>query len=260
MDAGDRLDAESRGRYIEKESANGLVLVVAHSRVDYRPLGFVELVPIETAARDVTGEGAMFLHCILVLEGGAGIGRALLGECERLAQASSRGLVVDGCHDVYGFMPASYFARQGFVVAESRGSRRLMYKNPAGAGKPGIPVPRYLEPSYRIDPPQGAPPGVVVVDVFHTPLCTGHRSPEFEVMRQAAARYGERVTVRSWDAGDPEIRRRYGIARAIFVNGAMRPNGDTIKIEEASRLLDTAFQRGTPIDPPSWDDSISRLF
>lgn len=254
VDDHDPLLVESRHRYLEAEMQAGLEVVVAH--LGDKPLGFAETVPVEMAARDIQGEGASFLHCVNVFEPGRGVGRALLGEVLRRAKRKDRGVVVDACANVWGFMPEEFFSRLGFTIAQARGRRRLMYTElPVGARPP-----QYLEPRY--DPPRPAKEQVkaeVVVDVFFTPLCTGLLSEEAAVMRQASEAYGDRVLVREWNAGDPEVQRRFGIARAIFVNGVMRPNDDIISLEEATALIVDALSRPVP-DGAVWDDSISRLF
>ena len=250
VDDYDPLLADSRRQYLEAEKEAGLEIVVAH--VGGRPLGFAEIVPLETAARDFEGDRAVLLHCVNVFERGRGLGRSLVTEVSRRAEAQGRGVVVDACSDVWGFMPEESFLRLGFDVAEARGRRRLMHR--------GLPPearqPHYLEPRY--DPPPAA--GVqVLVDVFFTPLCSGRMSEEAVVMRRAAAPYGYRVLVREWDASDPAIRKRFGIARAVFVNGLMRPNDDTIALDEATALIADALTRPASAQP-LWDDSISRLF
>ena len=163
-------------------------------------------------------------------------------------------------------MPEEFFCRLGFGVAQAKGRRRLMHAGlPAGAR-----LPRYLEPNYAPPPlpllaaaAGRAGPGEaraeVVVDVFFTPLCGGLLSKEAAVMRQAAEPYGDRVLVREWSAGDVEVRHGFGIARAVFVNGVMRPNGDTIGLAEAAGLIAEALNRSAPATAV-WDDSISRLF
>jgi len=250
----DPILVESRRRYLETRREAGLEVVVAH--LGDRPLGFAQTVPIQMVARDVQGEGGVFLHCVNVFEQGRGVGRALIGEVLRRAEGKGQGVVVDACADVWGFMPEEFFSRLGFSTAQARGRRRLMYLGlPAGTC-----LPQYLEPRY--EPPRPADEQVgaeVVVDVFFTPLCTGLVSEEAAVMRKAAEAYGNRVSVREWNAGDPEVRKRFGIARAIFVNGVMRPNDDTISLEEAAGLVAGALNRPIP-DQAVWDDSISRLF
>jgi len=250
IDDYDPLLAESRRQYLEAEREAGLEIVVAH--VAGRPLGFAEIVPLETSARDVEGDHAVLLHCVNVFERGRGLGRALVTEVSRRAEAQRRGVVVDACSDVWGFMPEEFFLRLGFNLAEARGRRRLMYRNLP----PEARQPHYLGPRY--DPPPAA--GVqVLVDVFFTPLCSGRLSEEAAVMRRAAAPYGDRILVREWDASDPAIRKRFGIARAIFVNGLMRPNDDRIALDEAAALIADALARPA-LTQPLWDDSISRLF
>ena len=243
VDDCDRALVESRHRYLVAQADAGLEIVVAHS--GDRPLGFAETVPIEGAARDVDGEDAILLHCVNVFEQGRGVGRALMEEALE-----------------------EFFSRLGFGVAQARGRRRLMHAGlPAGAR-----LPRYLEPHYAPPPPHlltagratgRAGPGEarpeVVVDVFFTPLCGGLLSKEAAVMRRAAEPYGDRVLVREWSAGDAEVRQGLGIARAVFVNGVMRPNGDTIGLAEAASLIAGALSRPAPATAV-WDDSISRLF
>jgi len=256
----------SRRDYLASQVEAGLEVVVAH--LGDRPVGFAETVPLEAAARDVDGEKAIVLHCLNVFERRRGVGQALVGEVIRRATGLGRGVVVDACLDVWGFMPAEFFSRLGFSVGQVRGRRRLMHVGlPADAR-----VPQYLDPRYEPPPPhplrarqvttQAAPEGMppeVVVDVFFTPLCGGLLSEEAAIMRRAAEPYGDRVLVREWSAGDAEVRRRFGIARAVFVNGIMRPNGDTIGLDEASGLIATALRLPVP-RAPIWDDSISRLF
>jgi hypothetical protein len=201
------------------------------------------------------------------------VGRALVEEAARVAAIAGRGLVVDALHDVYGFMPMEFFTRLGFRVLALRGSRRLMYRpcapwaetaTPLRAGTRGAatqPSPaHYLTPRYTFKP---APGRAVTIDVFFTPLCGGLVSEEAVMMRKAASDYPGLVEVREYNCGDPEVRRRYGIARAVFVNGVMRPNGDVIGIDEARGLLRKAViaaAAGRPPSAPDWDDTISRLF
>ncbi len=266
VEAHDPALVESRRNHLVSQMHAGLEVVVAH--FGDRPVGFAETVPLEAAARDVDGEQAILLHCLNVFEQRRGVGRALLAEVVRRATRQGLGVVVDACLNVWEFMPAEFFSRLGFSVAQARGRRRLMHMGlPAGAC-----LPRYLDPRYEPPPPypllarqvtaQVAPEGrwpEVVVDVFFTPLCGGLLSEEAAVMRRAAEPYGDRVLVREWSAGDVEVRRRFGIARAVFVNGVMRPNSDTIGLDEASGLIDGALNLSAP-SAPVWDDSISRLF
>jgi len=52
-----------------------------------------------------------------VFERGRGVGRALVEEVLRRAARLDRGVVVDACADVWGFMPVEFFSRVGFSAA-----------------------------------------------------------------------------------------------------------------------------------------------
>ncbi|MDQ7794333.1 MAG: GNAT family N-acetyltransferase [bacterium] len=252
----DQSLVESRRQYLIAQAGAGLEILVAHH--GERPLGFAQTAPVEGVARDVEGEGAVLLHCVNVFSSGRGVGRALVHEVRRRAAKLGRGVVVDACAGVWGFMPEDFFARLGFRVAQAKGQRRLMYIDlPTGAGLPRYFEPRYSPPDLHPDGGPGHPE--VIVDVFFTPLCSGLLSEEAAVARRAAASYGDRVLVREWNCGDAGVRGRFGVARAVFVNGVMRPNGDTITLEEAGDLIAMALGRPAPVTAV-WDDSISRLF
>ncbi|MEW6398145.1 MAG: GNAT family N-acetyltransferase, partial [Bacillota bacterium] len=147
VDRYDERQVESRRCYLEEEAANGVRVVVAH--LDGQPGGFVEVVPIERAARDVRGEGALLVHCVTVFRKGLGVGRALIDEASRLALTQSRDLVVDALAGVYGFMPVAFFSRLGFELVETRGTRRLMVKRlgRSTGEKPARPIAAYMHPT-----------------------------------------------------------------------------------------------------------------
>ncbi len=208
----------------------GAGLRVKAAREGGRTRGFIQYCPIEIAARPFAGGRLVLIHCVNA-ERGAGYGRALVEAAEADARTNALGIAVEGYEhpDGFWFMPAEYFRRLGYVEAARRGIGRLMWKAFSPAAEP----PRYLEP--RFDP--DFPAGRVAVDLFFTPLC-GYA--EVLIVREVCAGYGDRVLLREYNAGDPEVRNRYGIVRALFVNGRGRCGGDVVTPDELRAMIERA--------------------
>jgi thiol-disulfide isomerase/thioredoxin len=85
--------------------------------------------------------------------------------------------------------------------------------------------------------------GKVVVDLFWSRSCLT-TDTEAERVREVAGEFGDSVLLKEYCSDDPDIRSKYGIFRAIFVNGkevswgyeAPR-NGLRKKIREAQQLI-----------------------
>jgi hypothetical protein len=60
--------------------------------------------------------------------------------------------------------------------------------------------------------------GRVVIDLFRSRSCLT-TDTEAQRVRDVAAELGDSVLLREYCSDDPEIRSRYGISRAIFIDG-----------------------------------------
>jgi hypothetical protein len=148
---------------------------------------------------------------------GQGVGGALVRAAEEEARAQGKkGIVVTAFYHDFWFMPASFFEAQGFAVAARRGSAALLWKvfdDPTSASDTAQ-VPRFLERSYRFEPV----PGKVAIDLFWSRSCLT-TDTEAQRVREVAAEYGDTVVLREHRTDDPAVRDRYGIYRAIMIDG-----------------------------------------
>jgi len=95
-------------------------------------------------------------------------------------------------------------------VVERRGDQALLWKPFIGSAEP----PRFLDSTYRFEPV----PGRVVVDLFWNRLC---QTSEIEAqrVREVAAEFGDRVSLREFPAHEPVVLARSGLPRGIYVDG-----------------------------------------
>jgi hypothetical protein len=71
-----------------------------------------------------------------------------------------------------------------------------------------------LESRYEFKPVAGK----VVVDLFHTESCLA-TCTEADRVRVVCAEFGDKVVLREYDSDDPKTLKRYGVWRAIFIDG-----------------------------------------
>jgi len=107
-------------------------------------------------------------------------------------------------------MPAGYFRHLGYAVAAEREGAQLLWKVWARDVEPL----RFIEPAYAYEPAAGQ----VTIDLFCQDFCPTN-AIEAQRVREVSAEFGEAVLLREHRADDPQVRARYGIARAIYVNG-----------------------------------------
>jgi GNAT superfamily N-acetyltransferase len=209
----DEWDASCRRRlpWLHEMGEQGLRVFVA--LLDGQQAGFLYLLPIEIAPAGPVGKDLAVIQCLTVKEGmkGQGAGRALVAAAEREARTSGqKGIVVGAYYHDFWFMPASFFEACGYTVARRRDAAALLWK----AFDPAAEPPRFMERRYRFEPIEGK----VAVDLFWSRSCLT-TDTEAQRVREVAAEYGAAVVLREYSADDPAIRERYGIYRAIFIDG-----------------------------------------
>ena len=209
----DEIDISARNRvaWLERMHAQGARVKVAslHSK----PVGFLHLVPIEISPWGPMGQDLMTIPCLVVEDRArrGGAGRALMSEAEREAQRQGRrGIVITAFYHNFWFMPASFFERLGYTVADRRDEEALLWK----AFDPSAEAPRLLKPDLQFEPV----PGKVVIDLFWNTFCQTS-AIEARRVREVAAEFEACVVLREHSADDRATLLRYQIPRGIFVNG-----------------------------------------
>jgi len=213
----DEWDASCRRRlpWLRETQGQGMRVLVA--LLDGQHAGFLYLLPIEVAPAGPVGRDLAVIQCLTVRDGmkSHGAGRALVAAAEDEARASGRkGIVVGAYYHDFWFMPASFFEACGYTVARRHGETALLWR----AFAPTAEAPRFMERRYRFEPVAGK----VVIDLFWSRSCLTTDTEAQRVREVAAefsAEFGAALLLREYSADAPEIRARYGIYRAIFIDG-----------------------------------------
>ncbi|MGI6627620.1 MAG: GNAT family N-acetyltransferase [Bacillota bacterium] len=91
---------------------------------DGKPVGRMEIMPIDAAPMALSGDGLWVIRCLWVLEEakGAGIARHFMNEAMKIARDSNGIAVVT----YENWMPVSFFEKFGFEIAEANGPATLL--------------------------------------------------------------------------------------------------------------------------------------
>ncbi len=200
-----------RAAWLNEMRGRGLGVHVA--LLDGDPVGFIYSMPIEVCPWGPAGRDLTVIPCLWVLEKGRGVGagRGLVAEAEREArQRKSKGICTEAYYWDFWFMPAGFFEKLGYSVAERRDKRALLWKT----FNPSAEAPHFLEPAYDYEPV----PGKVVVDLFWNRFC---QTSEIEARRvcEVAAEFGGKLLLKEYPAHEIDNRDRYQIPRGIYING-----------------------------------------
>ena len=117
-------------------------------------------------------------------------------------------------------MPAQYFLKLGFKVAERRGDEAILWKQFDQDTEP----PHFREEHYSFEPIKGR----VVIDLFWNRFCQTS-DVEAERGRNVVTEFGNDVILNEFSAVDQKILQKYGIERRIYVNGVMIEVGPEIE-------------------------------
>jgi GNAT superfamily N-acetyltransferase len=143
--------------------------------LDGERVGFIYVIPIEACPWGPLGRDLMAVPCLVAHSKAKnrGIGRALLAAAEDEARAQGKkGLVVQAYDHDFWFMPAAYFLKQGYGIAERTGKPADLTAD--GGTKSEFMIlwktfdesaetPEFLKPDYEYGPISGK----VVVDLFY---------------------------------------------------------------------------------------------
>ena len=183
--------------------------------VDGKHAGFLYLYPIETSPWGPVGKDLMIITCLVAHSKfkNQGVGKALMNTAEEEARKQDKkGVVLYGYYwDRRWFMDAPYFEKLGYEVVQRKNNEALLWKRFNDSAQP----PRFFEIRYKFKPVKGK----VVVDLFYTHSCLTTFT-EAERVRKVCAEFGDKVVLNQYNSDDPETLHKYGVWRAIYVNGS----------------------------------------
>ncbi len=202
---------QRRVPWLRDQQKHGLRTKVA--LLDGAHAGFLHVMPIEIAPWGPVGRGLTAIQCLTIVDDAKfmGVGRRLVAAAEEETHRQGRKAiaVVAFYHDFW-FMPARFFEKCGFEVVVRRGDSAILWKVFDSSAE----VPTFLDPRYEFEPASGK----VVVDLFWSRSCLTSDT-EAERVREVAGEFDDSLLLREYCSDDPDVRARYGVFRAIFING-----------------------------------------
>ena len=213
VDETDEWSASCRRRIGWLRSAYEQGMRVKVAVVDEKQAGLLYLLPIEIAPTGPLGRDLSVIQCLTVRNSlrGNGAGHALVEAAEQEARKQGRkGIVVTAFYHDFWFMPAPFFEECGFTAVRRQGDTALLWKVFDDSAEP----PQFLKSRYRFVPAEGK----VAIDLFWSRSCLTSDT-EAERVREVAAEFGDAVALSEHCSDLPEVRAKYGIWRAIFVQG-----------------------------------------
>jgi GNAT superfamily N-acetyltransferase len=214
--------------WLRSMEKHGLRVKVA--LIDDDHAGFLYIMPIEVNPWQIQGRDLMVFPC-LVSEpkfSKKGIGKELIKIAESEAKNQDRnGIATVAYFWDFWFMPADYFLKIGFEVADRRGDEVILWK----PFNQNAESPQFRDENYNFKPIKDK----IVIDLFWNRFCLTS-DVEAQRVRDVASEFGNIVILNEFSAVDQNILQQYGISRRIYVNGKMIEVGPEIeksKLREA---------------------------
>jgi len=187
--------------------------------VDGERAGFLHVIPIEFCPWGPLGRDLLVIPCLVSVNKGHGVGKALLDAAEQEARHQGRkGIVTIGYYHDFWFMPASFFEANGFL--KCRGAKRGYFDSKSRAAvlwrafDEHTEAPVLLKSKYEFKPITGK----AVIDLFWNAFCQTSNI-EAQRVREVAAEFGDSVVLNEYSADDRAVLLRHQISRGIFING-----------------------------------------
>jgi GNAT superfamily N-acetyltransferase len=211
------LSAGTRLAWLKAMDEKGSRVKVA--TLDRERAGFLHVIPIEFCPWGPLGRDLLVIPCLVSVNKGHGVGKALLVAAEEEARRQGqKGIVTMGYYHDFWYMPATFFEANSFLQLEHPGLQRSHLKGRAVLlWKPfneHVEPPTLLKPNYAFK----SMTGKVVIDLFWNTFCQTS-SIEAQRVREAAAEFGNSVALNEYPAEDRAVLSRHQIPRGIFING-----------------------------------------
>ena len=204
---------------------------------DGKHAGFLYIMPIEINPWQFQSKNLMVFPCLVSHSkfSHKGVGKELIKAAEEEThRQNSKGLVTLGYFWDFWFMPAGFFIKLGFEVAEKRGEEALLWKQFHQDADP----PHFRDEKYEFKPIKGK----VIVDLFWNRFCLTS-DVEAERVREVVSEFGDEVILNEFSAVDQRILKQYGISRRIYVNGQMMEYGPEIERSKLRKAIEKALSK-----------------
>lgn len=207
------IDAAARRRigWMKRKFDDGLRVKVAI--LDGMRAGFLYLMPIEISPWGPLGRDLMVISCLFVTmdKQRRGVGRSLVRAAEEeTKEQKAKGIATTAYYHDFWFMPATFFEKMGFRVANRKGPTAILWR----AYDSSAELPRFLERNYQYQPVEGK----VVIDLFWSSVCSTS-DIEAQRVREVVAEFGDVVMLNEYASDETEILNKYQMPRGIFING-----------------------------------------
>ncbi|MHA1677144.1 MAG: GNAT family N-acetyltransferase [Promethearchaeota archaeon] len=206
--------------WLRKMEQKGLVVKVA--LINGIHAGFIYLMPIEINPWGIEGKELMFFPCLVSHSkfSRKGIGKSLIKAAEEeTIKRGKKGLATVGYFWDFWFMPASFFTKLGFIVAERIKEEAILCK----LFDDNVALPHFRTEKYKFKEVKGK----VVIDLFWNKFCLTS-DVEAQRVREVVSEFGENVILNEYESTNLEIMNKYGISRKIYVNGTAMEIGPEI--------------------------------
>jgi GNAT superfamily N-acetyltransferase len=185
--------------------------------------GFLYVMPAEISPWQIQGRELMVFPCLVSQSkfSQKGIGKKLIEAAEEETKRQDRkGIATIGYFWDFWFMPAEYFLKLGFIVAERRTEEAILWKQ----FNEDIEPPHFREEHYIFKPIKNK----VVIDLFWNRFCLTS-DVEAQRVREIALEFRDDVILNDFSTIDQKILQQYGIERRIYVNGVMIEVGPEVE-------------------------------
>ena len=199
--------------------------------------GFLYLMPIEINPWSIQGKDLMVFPCLVSQSrfSKKGIGAKLIRAAEEETRLQNRkGIATLGYFWDFWFMPAKYFLKLGFKIAEKRNDGAILWKKFDQTAE----TPNFREENYTFKPIKGK----IVIDLFWNRFCLTS-DIEAERVREVVSEFGGEVILNEYSAVDQKILQQYGIERRIYVNGKIIEVGPEVEKSKLREAIENALNK-----------------
>lgn len=197
--------------------------------------GFLYIMPIEINPWSIEGKELMVFPCLVSHSKFAkkGIGKELIKAAEEETYKQNRkGIATIAYFWDFWFMPAEYFLKLGFKIAEKQGEEAIFWKQLDKSANP----PYFRKKKYEFKPEKGK----IIVDLFWNRFCLTS-DVEAQRVRDVISEFGNNVVLNEFSAIDKPVLQRYGISRGIYVNGQRMEIGPEIEKTKLREVINNAL-------------------